>query len=128
MSTAAGPLSMLAAPAQQAASKRPNILIILADDMGFSDIGCYGSEIDTPNLNRLAQSGLRFTHFRNTARCCPSRTALLTGLYPHQAGIGLMVNDMGLPPYEGFLNRRCATLAEVLRPAGYRTLMLRQRA
>ncbi len=123
MSSAAGPLSSLAAGAPQTAAKRPNILIILADDMGFSDIGCYGSEIDTPNLNGLAHSGLRFTHFRNTARCCPSRTALLTGLYPHQAGIGLMINDMGRPPYQGFLNQRCVTLAEALRPAGYRTLM-----
>jgi arylsulfatase len=91
--------------------------------MGFSDIGCYGSEIDTPNLNRLASQGVRFTHFRNTARCCPSRTALLTGLYPHQAGVGLMVEDRGRPGYRGYLNDRCATLAEVLRPAGYRTLM-----
>jgi arylsulfatase len=74
-----------------AAEQRPNILYILADDMGFSDIGCYGSEIDTPNLDALAKSGLRFTQFYNTARCCPTRAALLTGLYPHQAGIGHMM-------------------------------------
>jgi arylsulfatase len=91
--------------------------------MGFSDIGCYGSEIATPNLNRLASQGVRFTHFRNTARCCPSRSSLLTGLYAHQAGVGLMVEDRGRPGYQGYLNDRCATLAEVLRPAGYRTLM-----
>jgi arylsulfatase len=103
--------------------KRPNVVVILADDLGFSDIGCYGSEIETPNLDGLARSGIRFTHFRNTARCCPSRSALLTGLYPHQAGLGLMVDDRGRPAYQGYLNDRCATLAEVLRPAGYRTLM-----
>jgi arylsulfatase len=119
MTAAAGPLASVAS----AQSKRPNILILLADDMGFSDIGCYGSEIATPNLNRLASEGVRFTHFRNTARCCPSRSCLLTGLYPHQAGVGLMVEDRGRPAYQGYLNDRCATLAEVLRPAGYRTLM-----
>jgi arylsulfatase len=118
-SAAAGPLASLAS----AQPKRPNIVIILADDMGFSDIGCYGSEIETPNLNRLASQGIRFTHFRNTARCCPSRSTLLTGLYAHQAGVGLMVENRGRPGYQGFLNDRCATLAEVLRPAGYRTLM-----
>lgn len=109
--------------AAAAPRKRPNIVLILADDMGFSDIGCYGSEIETPNLNALARSGLRFTHFRNTARCCPSRSSLLTGLYAHQAGVGLMVEDRGRPAYQGYLNDRCATLAEVLRPAGYRTYM-----
>lgn len=119
MGPAAGPLASLAS----AQPKRPNILIILADDMGFSDLGCYGSEIETPNLNRLASGGLRFTHFRNTARCCPSRSTLLTGLYAHQAGVGLMVEDRGRPAYQGYLNDRCATLAEVLRPVGYRTLM-----
>src|SRR4051812_41207705 len=73
-----------------AAPARPNIIVVLCDDMGFSDLGCYGSEIATPNLDRLANNGLRFTQFYNTARCCPSRTALLTGLYPHQAGVGHM--------------------------------------
>src|SRR5690349_7935951 len=76
-----------------AAPPRPNIIIILCDDMGFSDIGCYGSEISTPNLDHLASNGLRFTQFYNTARCCPSRTALLTGLYPHQAGVGHMTEN-----------------------------------
>jgi arylsulfatase len=118
-----GAASGMLAPLTSAQPKRPNILIILADDMGFSDIGCYGSEIATPNLDRLAAGGLRFTHFRNTARCCPSRSALLTGLYSHQAGVGLMVENRGRPGYQGYLNDRCATLAEVLKPAGYRTLM-----
>lgn len=101
----------------------PNVVIILADDMGFSDLGCYGSEIATPNLDRLATGGLRFTQFYNCARCCPTRAALLTGLYPHQAGVGHMVQDLGSPAYRGNLNRICVTIAEVLRGAGYRTLM-----
>jgi arylsulfatase len=95
----------------------------MADDLGFSDLGCYGGEIETPNLDRLAASGLRFTQFYNCGRCCPTRAALLTGLYPHQAGVGLMEEDLGLPGYRGHLNRRCVTIAEVLRTAGYRTLM-----
>jgi len=103
--------------------RRPNIVLILADDMGFSDIGCYGSEIPTPNLDRLARGGLRFTQFHNTARCCPTRASLLTGLYPHQAGIGHMVENRGYPAYQGHLNDRCITIAEALRPAGYATLM-----
>ena len=101
----------------------PNIVLIMADDMGFSDIGCFGSEIPTPNLDRLARGGLRFTQFHNTARCCPTRASLLTGLYPHQAGIGHMVDDRGFPAYQGHLNNNCVTIAEVLRPAGYTTLM-----
>jgi arylsulfatase len=104
-------------------SGRPNIVLILADDMGFSDLGCYGSEIATPNLDRLASRGLRFTQFYNCARCCPTRAALLTGLYPHQAGVGHMVQDLGRPAYRGSLNDRCITIAEVLRPAGYHTAM-----
>jgi arylsulfatase A-like enzyme len=103
--------------------KRPNIVLIMSDDMGFSDIGCYGSEISTPNLDGLAAGGLRFTQFYNTARCCPTRAALQTGLYPHQAGIGHMMEDSGYPAYRGDLNDRCVTIAEVLRPAGYRTYM-----
>jgi arylsulfatase len=87
--------------------KRPNVVVIMADDMGYSDLGCYGSEIATPNLDRLAADGLRFTHFYNTGRCCPTRAALLTGLYPHQAGVGHMVEDRGFPAYQGFLNDRC---------------------
>lgn len=105
------------------APSRPNILLILADDMGFSDIGCYGSEIRTPNLDALASSGLRFSQMYNCARCCPSRAALLTGLYPQQTGVGHMIRDLGRPQYQGFLNDRCVTVAEVLREHGYRTLM-----
>ncbi len=106
-----------------AAPDRPNIIIMMADDMGFSDIGCYGSEIQTPNLDQLASGGLRFTQFYNTARCCPTRASLLTGLYPHQAGIGHMMNDKGLDGYRGDLNRNCVTIAEVLKTAGYGTYM-----
>ena len=105
------------------AEDRPNIIYIMADDMGFSDIGCYGSEIDTPNLDRLAEDGVRFTQFYNTARCCPTRASLLTGLYPHQAGVGHMMDDRGFDGYRGDLNRQCVTLAEVLKTAGYRTYM-----
>ncbi|HXG62690.1 MAG TPA: arylsulfatase [Planctomycetota bacterium] len=104
-------------------AERPNIVILLADDLGFSDIGGYGGEIETPHLDRLAAEGLRFTQFYNTARCCPTRASLLTGLYPHRAGVGHMVEDRGCPGYRGFLNERCVTIAEVLRAAGYRTLM-----
>lgn len=110
---------------------RPNIILIMSDDMGYSDIGCYGGEIHTPNLDKLAYGGLRFAQFYNTARCCPTRASLLTGLYPHQTGIGHMTNtsedstvhDYGLFGYRGSLNRNCVTIAEVLKQAGYATLM-----
>ena len=102
---------------------RPNVLLILNDDMGYSDLGCYGGEVMTPNLDSLAAGGLRFTQFCNTARCCPSRASLLTGLHPHQTGVGWMVEDDGLEGYRGTLNDRCATIPEVLGPAGYRTYM-----
>jgi arylsulfatase A-like enzyme len=101
----------------------PNIVVVLVDDMGFSDLGCYGSEIPTPNLDSLAAHGLRFTQFYNTGRCCPTRASLLTGLYPHQAGVGHMTDDKGVPGYQGRLNDSCVTIAEVLRPAGYFTAM-----
>jgi len=100
-------------------SKKPNIVVILADDMGFSDIGCFGGEIDTPNIDSLADHGLKFTQFYNAARCCPTRASLLTGLYPHQAGIGHMHNDRGIPSYQGYLNNHCLTIAEALKPANY---------
>ena len=103
---------------------KPNIVIIMADDMGFSDLGCYGGEILTPNLDRLAQDGLRFTNFYNAARCCPSRAALLTGLYPHQTGLGYMTSvDYHLPGYRADLNEQCVTIAEALKSAGYHTYM-----
>ena len=82
-------------PQQTDKKKLPNIVLIMADDMGYSDIGCFGGEIDTPKLNRLAANGLRFTQFYNTARCCPTRAALMTGLYQHQAGMGWMTYDAG---------------------------------
>jgi arylsulfatase len=106
-----------------AAAPKPDIVVILADDMGYSDLGCYGGEIPTPVLDGLASNGLRFTRFYNTSRCCPTRASLLTGLYPHQAGIGHMVDDSGLPGYRGRLGNHCVTLAEVLRGAGYQTFM-----
>ncbi len=106
-----------------AAEKRPNILVIMADDVGFSDLGCYGSNIQTPNLDSLAQNGIRFTQFYNMARCCPTRASLLTGLYPHQAGMGHMMTDNGHEGYRGNLNRSCVTIAEVMRENGYRTYM-----
>jgi arylsulfatase A-like enzyme len=107
-------------------TKRPNIVVILVDDMGYSDLGCYGGEIQTPTLDALADSGVRFTQFYNTARCCPARASLLTGLYPHQTGVGWMVcSDMGgaLDGYAGDLNERCRTFGEVLGAAGYRTYL-----
>jgi arylsulfatase len=105
------------------APAKPNIVVILVDDMGFSDIGCYGSEIPTPHLDALAKNGLRFTQFYNTGRCCPTRAALLTGVYPHQAGVGHMTENRGAVGYEGRLNAQCATIAEALQPAGYFTAM-----
>src|SRR5690349_1976705 len=105
--------------ASAAPTRRPNVVLILADDLGFSDIGCYGGEIRTPDIDSLAADGVRFAQFYNMARCCPTRASLLTGLYPHQAGVGAMNQDLGPPAYRGELNDRCATIAEVLRAAGY---------
>lgn len=111
------------------AADRPNIVIVMVDDMGFSDIGCYGGEIETPNLDHLASNGLRFKQFYNTGRCCPTRASLMTGLHPHQAGIGHMTETPELPsplinePYQGYLNEQCVTLAQVLKQANYHTLM-----
>jgi arylsulfatase len=105
---------------------KPNIVFILADDMGFSDIGCYGSEIETPHLDALARGGLRFTDFHNSPRCCPSRAALLTGMYAQQAGMGMMTSDHGTYPYPGYagdLSENCVTIAEALKAGGYTTLM-----
>jgi len=103
--------------------KRPNIIVILSDDMGYSDIGCYGGEILTPSLDKLAANGLRFTQFYNTARCCPTRASLLSGLYQHQAGVGQMMSDRGLRGYEGNLSKECITIAEAMKTAGYSTYM-----
>ena len=116
-------LSASAAGLAMQRQRRPNILLIVADDLGYSDLGCYGGEIDTPNLNALASNGLRFTQFYSTARCCPSRASILTGQYPHRVGVGHMVTDLGHPGYRGRLSENAATLAEVLKPSGYRTFM-----
>ena len=102
---------------------RPHIVLILADDLGFSDLGCYGGEIRTPRLDGLAREGARYSEMYNCARCCPSRASLLTGLYPHQAGIGHMVRNLGIEAYQGYLSRRCVTIAEVLRDSGYQTYL-----
>lgn len=108
--------------AAAASAPRPNFVIILADDLGFSDLGCYGSTIATPHLDRLASCGVRFTQFYNAARCCPTRAALLTGLYPHQAGIGHMLGDWRKfgASYSPGLKANCVTFAELLQVAGYR--------
>ncbi|WP_281636205.1 arylsulfatase [Flavobacterium marginilacus] len=106
-----------------AQKKQPNIIVILADDLGFSDIGAFGSEIKTPNLNKLAKNGLILNQFYNAGRCCPSRASLLTGLYSHQAGIGDMVQDKGFPAYQGYLNEHCITIGQALQQAGYTTIV-----
>src|SRR5688572_25008277 len=123
-----GSLVGCAAPA---AAPRPNVVVILADDLGYSDLGCYGSEIATPNIDGLARSGVRFTQFYNQMRCCPSRAALLTGRYPHQVGLGAMIDGYAKwmrdaasrPSYQDHLSPESPTLAELLRGAGYRTMM-----
>ena len=112
------PRWLAAAPA-----RKPNFVLIMCDDMGFSDIGPYGGEIRTPHLDALAAKGIRFTQFYNTARCCPTRASLMTGLYQHQAGVGHMMGNYGLPGYRGDLNDRCVTIPQALKPAGYGTYM-----
>jgi len=125
---ALAPVLLMSGPASVSggqAAPRPNIVLIMSDDMGYSDIGCYGGEISTPTLDRLAAGGLRFSQFYNMARCCPTRASLLTGLHPHQAGMGHMTGaPEGRPePWQGDLSRHAVTIAEVLRPAGYATYM-----
>jgi arylsulfatase len=95
----------------------------MADDMGYSDLGSFGGEIATPNLDKLANGGVKFTQFYNAARCCPTRASLLTGLYPHQTGMGFMTNDMGVPSYRGDISNQCVTIAEALKPFGYQTFI-----
>jgi arylsulfatase A-like enzyme len=115
---------MISITALSQQKERPNIIIILADDMGFSDLGCFGSEIPTPNLDKLAQNGIRINQFYNTARCCPTRASLLTGLYAHQAGVGHMTEAIdNNPAYEGYLNKNCVTIGEAMHDAGYFTIM-----
>ncbi len=103
---------------------RPNIIVVLVDDMGYSDLGCYGGDVQTPNIDKLAAEGVRFTSFYNCARSCPSRASLLTGLYPHQAGIGRMTFDEKQPGYRGTLSKQAVTIAEVLKQSGYQTGMV----
>jgi len=110
-------------PSLALADDRPNIVLVMVDDMGFSDIGPYGSEIPTPHLDALAEDGVCFSQFYNTGRCCPTRASLMTGLYSHQAGIGWMMSDQKEPGYRGQLTSNCVTIAEVLREAGYFTAM-----
>ncbi len=106
------------------AAEKPNILYILADDLGFSDLGCFGGEIETPVLDHLAENGVRLTQFYNTGRCCPSRAALLSGQYPHRVGLGHMTtNDIGRPGYRGVISDEAQTIAQVLAPAGYRSFI-----
>lgn len=106
------------------AAERPNIVILFCDDLGWSDVGCYGSEIETPNIDNLAAKGLRFTQAYNTCRCCPSRASLLTGLWSHQAGIGMMVYRNDGPGYEGNLSDNVVTFADALGESGYQTMMV----
>ena len=103
--------------------KRPNVIFILVDDLGYSDIGCFGSEIKTPNLDNLGKNGLLMTQMYNSARCCPSRASLLSGLTPHQAGVGHMVENLGTHNYQGYISDNCVTIAECLKETGYQTFM-----
>lgn len=105
------------------AAERPNILLIVADDLGYSDLGCYGGEIDTPVLDRLANDGVRLTQFYNTGRCCPSRASILTGQYPHRVGLGHMTQDIGKRGYRGSVSDEARTVAQALAPAGYRSFL-----
>jgi arylsulfatase len=116
-------LSTMGAYAQKSKDPRPNIILIMADDMGYSDIGSYGGEINTPYLDRLAAEGIRFKEFYNNSICAPTRASLITGQYPHRAGIGYFDVDLGIPAYQGFLNKQSLTFGEVLRSAGYSTLL-----
>ncbi|ARS26582.1 arylsulfatase [Sphingomonas sp. KC8] len=123
VSTAVATSPAMAAPA----AGRPNIIVVIVDDMGFSDIGAFGSEIRTPNLDALATGGVRFNNFHTTPVCSPTRAELLTGVDHHQTGIGtfpelLQDNQAGKPGYEGYLNNRVVTIAERLRDAGYKTI------
>ena len=112
------------------AAERPNVILIMVDDMGFSDLGYHGGEIETPNIDGLAAGGVKFSQFYNSGRCCPTRATLMTGLHPHQTGIGWMTQPPGSkrgekepPAYQGHLNEQCVTIAEVLKESGYATLM-----
>ena len=113
--------SLFAAIRSSIHASKPNVLLIVADDLGFSDLGCYGSEIATPHLDALAKDGLRLTQFYSTGRCCPSRASLLTGQYPHRVGVGHKVADLGRPGYRGRISDDSVTIAEVLADQKYRS-------
>ena len=124
MSVAGLCMASMSLEAQNKSAKKPNILVILSDDMGYSDIGCFGSEIKTPNLDRLAKNGIKFTQFYNTARCSPSRASLLTGLYPHEANMGNLASEnYPEPGYGDDLSKNSVTLAQILKKEGYATYM-----
>jgi arylsulfatase len=110
---------------EEQSHQQPNILIIMADDMGYSDLSCFGGEVHTPNIDRLSANGIRYTQFYNAGRCCPTRASLLTGLYSHQTGMGWMTAaDLGSEGYTGEINNQCVTLGEVMKEAGYATYMV----
>lgn len=120
-------MSTCSPSAENKSNPSPNIIYILADDMGYSDIGCFGGEIETPNLDQLARDGIRFNRFYNASRCCPTRAALLTGQYPHQVGMGCMVDwppNAEPGPYQGYLSEDQVTIASALKPAGYQNYMV----
>jgi len=105
--------------------ERPNIVVLLADDMGFGDVGCYGAEVETPHIDQLAEEGMRFSQFYNYPRCSPTRASLLTGQYPHQVGMGdLTTSSKDAPAYQGYLNDQCVTIAEALEGVGYQSMMV----
>lgn len=103
--------------------QRPNFIVILVDDMGYSDLGCYGSEIKTPHIDHLRKQGMLFSQFYANSRSCPTRASLLTGLYPSRAGMGEMTENIGVPEYQGFLNKECLTLGEAMKANGYATYL-----
>jgi arylsulfatase len=105
------------------AEQKQNFIIILVDDLGYSDLNYFGGEIQTPAIDSLAKEGVVMTQLYNSARCCPTRASLLTGLYPHKTGVGFMTKDQGKPGYRGFLNDKCVTIASVLKEAGYKTYL-----
>jgi len=104
-------------------TKKPNVVLILTDDLGYSDIGAYGSQIQTPNLDALASNGVSFREFYNVGICAPTRASLLSGQYQHDAGVGFFAVDLGIPAYQGYLNKESVTIAEVLNQNGYRTYL-----
>lgn len=114
----------LCAQVKLVAAEKPNIIVILADDMGYSDIGCYGGEINTPNIDKLAENGIKYAQFYNGARCCPTRASLISGVYAHQAGMGWMTNaNLGTHAYQGDLSDKVVTIPEVLKEVNYSTYM-----